>query len=153
VTRQKENAVYKSIAEFDLEYGTPDTVLKDAVITVQKKGVDIELRRIAYRDEKSRKVYEFISNNFLLSPEKICDIYKHRWQIETMFKRLKQNFPLKYFLGDSPNAIKIQIWCDMVRIDHTTTDAGRAKKDQEDLGLFQYDLDGTPAPDELYRPV
>lgn len=27
-----------------------------------------------------------------------------------MYKRLKQNFPLKYFLGDSQNAIQIQIW-------------------------------------------
>lgn len=114
VTRQKENAAYKSIAEFDLDDNTPDTVLKDEVITVQKKGVIVELRRIAYWDEKNQKVYEFISNNFLLSPQKICDIYKHRWQIETMFKRLKQNFPLKYFLGDSPNAIKIQIWCGLI---------------------------------------
>ena len=40
----------------------------------------------------------------------------------------------------------------MVRIDHTATDA-RAKKDQEDLGLFQYDFDSTFAPDDLYRPV
>lgn len=114
MTRQKENAVYKSREEFDLEVATSDNVLKDEVISVQKKGVEIALRRIAYWDEKNRKVYEFISNNFLLSPEKICDIYKHRWQIETMFKRLKQNFPLKYFLGDSPNAIKIQIWCGLI---------------------------------------
>ncbi|WP_157609345.1 transposase [Psychroflexus torquis] len=42
-----------------------------------------------------KKKSRFISNNFLLSSEKICDIYMHRWQIETMFKRLKQNFPLK----------------------------------------------------------
>lgn len=31
-----------------------------------------------------------------------------------MFKRLKQNFPLKYFLGDNQNAIKIQIWCGLI---------------------------------------
>lgn len=114
VTRQKENAVYRNVSEFNLGDATPPTVLKDEVIAVHKKGIVIELRRIAYWDEKNQKVYEFISNNFLLSPEKICDIYKHRWQIETMFKRLKQNFPLKYFLGDSPNAIKIQIWCGLI---------------------------------------
>lgn len=114
VTRQKGNAVYKSLKEFDLEDATSDNVLKDEVISVQKKGLEITLRRIAYWDEKNQRVYEFISNNFLLSPEKICDIYKHRWQIETMFKRLKQNFPLKYFLGDSPNAIEIQIWCGLI---------------------------------------
>lgn len=114
VTRQKDNAAYKRLAEFDLQEGTSDNVLKDETITLQKKGLAIELRRIAYWDREKNKVYEFISNNFLLSPEKICDIYRHRWQIETMFKRLKQNFPLKYFLGDSQNAIEIQIWCGLI---------------------------------------
>lgn len=114
VTRQKENAAYKSVVEFHPEDQTSDSILKDEVISIQKKDLTLELRRIAYWDEENQKVYEFISNNFLLSPEKICDIYKHRWQIETMFKRLKQNFPLKYFLGDSPNAIKIQIWCGLI---------------------------------------
>ena len=37
-----------------------------------------------------------------------------RWQIESLFKRMKQNYPLKYFLGDSENAIKIQIWCSLI---------------------------------------
>ncbi len=31
-----------------------------------------------------------------------------------MFKRLKQNFPLKYFLGDNQNAIEIQIWVSLI---------------------------------------
>ena len=30
------------------------------------------------------------------------------------FKRLKQNFPLKYFLGDNRNAIQIQIWVSLI---------------------------------------
>ncbi len=55
-----------------------------------------------------------LSNHFDLEPDKIAAIYKHRWQIETMFKRLKQNFPLKYFLGDNQNAIEIQIWCGLI---------------------------------------
>jgi hypothetical protein len=114
VTRQKGNASYKSLLEFDLTEQTSNNILKDEIITVEKNKVLIKLRRVAYWDTEKNKVYEFISNNFLLSPEKICDIYKHRWQIETMFKRLKQNFPLKYFLGDSQNAIEIQIWCGLI---------------------------------------
>lgn len=114
VTRQKDNAVYKSIEEFELSDTTSDAVLKDERISVEKDGKTIELRRVAYWDSKKQKVYEFIANNFTLSPDKIADIYKHRWQIETMFKRLKQNFPLKYFLGDNQNAIEIQIWCGLI---------------------------------------
>ena len=40
----------------------------------------------------------------------IITIYKKRWLIESLFKQLKQNFPLKYFYGESENTIKIQVW-------------------------------------------
>ncbi|MEI6751967.1 MAG: transposase [Paludibacter sp.] len=49
-----------------------------------------------------------------MSAEEIALIYKKRWQIELLFKQLKQNFPLKYFLGDNENAIIIQIWAAMI---------------------------------------
>ena len=44
----------------------------------------------------------------------IAALYKIRWQIELLFKQLKQNFPLKYFFGDNENAIKIQIYCVLI---------------------------------------
>jgi IS4 transposase len=44
----------------------------------------------------------------------IALIYKKRWSTELLFKQLKQNFPLKYFLGDNENAIKIQVWCTLI---------------------------------------
>lgn len=37
-----------------------------------------------------------------------------RLQIELLFKQIKQNFPLKYFLGDNENVIKIQIYCVLI---------------------------------------
>ena len=114
VTRQKDNAVYKSIKEFDLDDKTSDAVLKDELIVVEKDNKCIEIRRVAYWDSNKSKVYEFITNNLEISPDTVADIYKHRWQIETMFKRLKQNFPLKYFLGDNQNAIEIQIWSALI---------------------------------------
>ena len=49
-----------------------------------------------------------------MAPATIADLYGKRWQIEVLFKRLKQNYPLKYFLGDSENAIQIQIWCSLI---------------------------------------
>ena len=49
-----------------------------------------------------------------LRPDMIAALYKVRWQIELLFKQLKQNFPLKYFLGDNENAIKIQIYCVLI---------------------------------------
>jgi IS4 transposase len=49
-------------------------------------------------------------NNLEVEAEVIANIYKRKWYIETYFRKLKQNFPLKYFLGDNQNAIEIQIW-------------------------------------------
>jgi hypothetical protein len=114
VTRQKDNAVYKSLEEYDIAEGVDNGVLKDERIKIEKDGKSIELRRIVYWSEEHKKVYEFITNNFDLAPDIIAEIYKRRWQIELLFKRLKQNFPLKYFLGDSQNAIEIQILVSLI---------------------------------------
>ena len=85
VTRQKDNAVYTSLEEFDIADGIDPGVLKDERIRIQKDSKSIELRRVAYWHEPHKKVYEFITNNFDLEADKIADIYKRRWQIETMF--------------------------------------------------------------------
>ena len=42
--------------------------------------------------------------------EDISEIYRLRWAIESLYKQLKQNFPLHFFYGDSVNAIQIQTW-------------------------------------------
>jgi len=115
VTRQKSNARYTSLEEFDILDNVDDAVLKDEKITLtDKDGNGFHLRRIAFWHQEKGKVYEFITNNYELEADRITDIYKNRWQIETMFKRLKQNFPLKYFLGDNQNAIEIQIWVSLI---------------------------------------
>ena len=115
VTRQKDNARYTSLEEFDIPNTIDDAVLKDEKIELKdNEGKPFYLRRIAFWYDKHQKVYEFITNNYELQADKIAEIYKNRWQIETMFKRLKQNFPLKYFLGDNQNAIEIQIWVSLI---------------------------------------
>lgn len=49
-----------------------------------------------------------------MSAEDIVAIYRKRWEIELLFKQIKQNFPLRYFYGESANAIKIQIWITLI---------------------------------------
>jgi IS4 transposase len=69
-----------------------------------------------YWIDKDKQLYEFITNNFELEAFIITQIYKYRWKIELFFKKLKQNFPLQYFLGDNQNAIEIQIWCALIAL-------------------------------------
>lgn len=113
VTRLKDNAIYEARREFNIPDDADSGVLKDEEIILyygDKKKDEHKARRIAYWDSDNKRLFEFITNNFDLSAEKIALIYKKRWQIELLFKQLKQNFPLKYFLGDNENAIEIQIW-------------------------------------------
>ena len=117
VTRLKENAIYEARVEFDIPEDADSGVLKDEEIILYyggNKKQEHRSRRIAYWDSENSRLFEFITNNFELPAQKVALIYKKRWQIELLFKQLKQNFPLKYFLGDNENAIEIQIWAAML---------------------------------------
>ncbi len=117
VTRLKDNALYTSGKEFDIPDDTDFGVLKGEEVVLlygENKTKEHKARSIAYWDSENQRLFEFITNNFELTAEKIALIYKKRWQIELLFKQLKQNFPLKYFLGDNENAIEIQIWAAML---------------------------------------
>lgn len=117
VTRLKDNALYRARKEYIIPDDADSGVLKDEEIILyygNNKSQEHRARRIAYWDDENKRLFEFITNNFELTAEKIAQIYKKRWQIELLFKQLKQNFPLKYFLGDNQNAIEIQIWAAML---------------------------------------
>ena len=83
-----------------------------------KNGDDIKhkARIITYVDLKKKKpkLIPLLTNDMDMSPEDIIGIYRKRWEIELVFKQLKQNFPLRYFYGQSANAIKIQIWVTLI---------------------------------------
>ena len=122
VTRMKDNAVYEVvqiISENKLPEGEAGVLKEEKVnLCYKENNKDKELqklllRRINYRDEKGR-LYVFITNNMALTAQDIADIYKQRWQIELLFKKMKQNFQLHCFYGESENAIRIQIWCTLI---------------------------------------
>ncbi len=119
VTRQKDNADYTSIIEFDLPDAAPH-ILKDERIevtyTVDKVVFKQQMRRVVVYSAKYKKAFVYITNNFDLTAKEIAAIYANRWQIETFFKKLKQNFPLTYFFGDNSNAIEIQVWCALIAL-------------------------------------
>lgn len=74
----------------------------------------MKLRKVRISDRKLKREFEFLTNLFEMRPDIVAAIYKLRWEIELLFKKLKQNFLLKYFLGDNENAIKIQIYCTLI---------------------------------------
>jgi len=127
VTRIKNNAVYEVLEAIqvnriikkkamvlreeiiELEYSPEDENGKK-ITSVQQK---VRLKKVCYQDEQNR-YYEFISNHLESTAEEIAFLYKKRWGIEILFKKMKQNFQLHYFYGESVNAIYTQVWCTLI---------------------------------------
>lgn len=77
---------------------------------VPKRGYPERLRRVRYYDGISQKRFVFLTNNFLLPALTITDLYRCRWKVELFFRWIKQHLRIKAFYGNSPNAVKTQIW-------------------------------------------
>lgn len=117
VTKMKKNLKYETLVDcMDMN---PDGRMeyREQVVVFRKDGVSHIARIITYVDIKKGKTTKLVSlltNDFDMSMETVVAIYRRRWQIESLFKQIKQNFPLRYFYGESANAIKIQIWVTLI---------------------------------------
>jgi len=127
VTRMKKNAVYTVIEVKRTHYRKKGQakVLRDEIIELEyhpekedgkqdlKTKLKMRLRKVSYQDEQNR-YFEFLTNNFDISAEDVAFLYKKRWGIEILFKKMKQNFQLHYFYGENENAIYTQVWCTLI---------------------------------------
>ena len=119
VTKLKKSLKYA--IDKDVIYQTPDGLMEVRIqyVTFSKqiKGGDTithNARIVTYVDLRKHKLVSLLTNDMDSDPNEIIDIYRQRWEIELLFKQIKQNFPLKYFYGESENAIKIQIWVTLI---------------------------------------
>lgn len=114
VTRIKDNAVYevRKVTAFSPEEYAGGGVVKDETIECPIKGEEkpLQARLVTYKDPVSGKVLQFLSNLWDCSGLTVAMLYKSRWEMEVLFKRIKGNFQLDYFYSDSMEGIKSQIW-------------------------------------------
>lgn len=68
------------------------------------------LRRVKYYDEEHDQTYVYLTNHFEAAALQITILYVNRWKVEIFFKWVKQHLRIKKFWGESPNAVKTQIW-------------------------------------------
>lgn len=117
VTRLNDNAVYDIIESRTndiMEYASGG-VIRDEVIQLKLgQGQYLRARLITYKDPVTGNVLRFLSNMFHYQATTIASLYKNRWSMEVLFKRLKQNFELDYFYSDSPEGIKTQLWVALI---------------------------------------
>ena len=86
----------KQVSHYQKTHG----VVSDSLVRIGwQKKIKLQARIIVYYDAKEKRTFEFLTNNLEFSPLTIAQIYQRRWQIETLFKRIKQNYPLRNFLG------------------------------------------------------
>lgn len=122
VTKMKKNLVYE--VSDDTMYQSTDGLMEIRVqhviftkTTAGGEKIRHKARIITYVDQKSGKKPKLISlltNDMEFDYLEVIAIYRQRWEIELLFKQLKQNFPLRYFYGESANAIKVQIWVTLI---------------------------------------
>ena len=129
VTKMKKNQRFE-VQESNFRVNEEGlAVLNDALVIFTKGEIQHKSRKIEYWEKEKLQSSVLLTNNFDLDPEEIIAIYKRRWQIELLFKQLKQNFPLKYFYGESVNAIKTQIWVTLIANLLLTIIQKRVKRD------------------------
>jgi Transposase DDE domain/Domain of unknown function (DUF4372) len=120
VTRLYEGAKYEFIEKRDVSVQQRKKgVRSDFCVLLgnprTQKNAPLQRARIVdFYDVDKRRAFTFLSNNMQYSALTIANIYKQRWSIENLFKRVKSNFQFHNFLGDNENAIRIQMWCTLI---------------------------------------
>jgi len=119
VTRPKTNMglTVKTERQYGPSRGDGFTVICDEEVEFSSKGdskLPIPLRRIEILRDEDAKTIVVVANDMKRSAVEIAQAYKFRWQIELLFRWLKQHLKLRKFLGTSPNAVKLQIYAAII---------------------------------------
>ena len=151
VTRLKKNAAVRVERTRPLD-GQVQHILSDCEISF-KHSSNRGGHRNAYAGEKLRRIevardkgdlLVLVTNDLQSSAARIAALYKERWQIELFFKWIKQNLKIKKFMGESDNAIRIQLLTALItyllillmKVATRTTQTVREFVDELCSGLF-----------------
>ncbi|AZO33434.1 IS4 family transposase [Mesorhizobium sp. M2A.F.Ca.ET.037.01.1.1] len=118
VTRPKTNMGLKLVCDRPLAamHGDGFTVLEDAEVSFASKGdskLPIRLRRIIVKRDEGDTI-TLLTNDLERSAADIAALYKGRWQIELLFRWIKQHLKIRKFLGNNDNAIRLQLFAAMI---------------------------------------
>jgi putative transposase len=118
VTRKKDNARYRLTRRRPLEMAQGDgfTLIEDAEVVLASKGdsrLPMPMRRVRVKREGGG-ILTLITNDLARPAVTIAAAYKTRWQIELLFRWIKQHLKLAKFLGRSDNAVRLQLIAAMI---------------------------------------
>jgi putative transposase len=118
VTRPKTNMRLRAhrLRPLGESHGDGFSIIEDAEVRLVSKGdsrLPIPLRRIKVKREKGGMI-TLLTNDLHRSAIEIAALYKSRWQIELLFRWIKQHLGIRKFLGNNNNAIRLQILAAMI---------------------------------------
>ena len=118
VTRAKVNMRLRAIRHRYVRKRKGDgfEVVADGEVALTSKGdsrLPIPLRRIKIKREKGGLI-TLLTNDLTRTAVEIAALYKSRWQIELLFRWIKQHLDIRKFLGINDNAIRLQILTAMI---------------------------------------
>lgn len=118
VTRMKTSARFRAERWRTVKKAKGDgfTILDDAEVKLVSKGdskLDIPMRRIRLKRDDGTKI-ALLTNDLTRSAIQIGALYKARWQIELLFRWIKQHLKIRTFLGRNQNAIRLQLLAAMI---------------------------------------
>ena len=118
VTRPKSNMRLRATKSRSVRKRIGDgfRIIADDEVVLVSKGdsrLPIPLRRITVRRDKGG-VITLLTNDLKRTAVEIAALYKSRWQIELLFRWIKQHLDIRNFLGNNDNAIRLQILAAMI---------------------------------------
>jgi putative transposase len=118
ITRAKERIRLRAFKHRTIRKpdGAGFTVIADDEVKLTSKGdsrLPIPLRRIKVRREKGG-VITLLTNDLTRTAVEIAALYKSRWQVELLFRWIKQHLDIRKFLGSNDNAIRLQVLAAMI---------------------------------------
>jgi len=117
VTRPKTNVRFTVIKKrHPSKADRAASIISDATVRLasqQKAMLPVNLRRIEVRRDDGT-VLTILSNDLKRPAATIAALYRKRWQIELLFRWIKQHLKIRAFFGRSENAIRLQIFAAMI---------------------------------------
>ena len=118
VTRPKTTTRLRAIRHRALHKRKGDgfQIVADDEVKLVSKGdsrLPIPMRRIKVKRENGG-VITLLTNDLVRSAVDIAALYKNRWQIELLFRWIKQHLDIRKFLGNNDNAIRLQVLAAMI---------------------------------------
>jgi putative transposase len=119
VTRPKTSMRLKLVRKRPVAVPQGDgfTILQDREVRFASKGdskLPIRLRSLRLRRHEGGDTITLLTNDLKRSAVEIAALYKGRWQIELLFRWIKQHLKIRKFLGNNDNAIRLQLFAAMI---------------------------------------